>query len=51
MFGIIKQGLGYRQFLTRGIDNVRREWTLVTLAYNVRRLHRLMQPPKPAAAA
>ena len=41
VFGIIKQGLGFRQFLLRGIGNVRLEWRLVTLAYNMKRLHRL----------
>ena len=41
VFGIIKQVLGFRQFLLRGIANVRLEWSLVTLAYNMKRLHRL----------
>ena len=41
VFGIIKQVLGFRQFLLRGIANVRLEWNLVTLAYNMKRLHRL----------
>ena len=34
MFGIIKSVLGFRQFLLRGLDNVRGEWKLVTLAWN-----------------
>ena len=29
VFGIIKSVLGFRQFLLRGLDNVRHEWTLV----------------------
>lgn len=41
VFGIIKSVLGFRQFLLRGADKVRTEWTLVSLAYNVKRLHRL----------
>ena len=41
VFGIIKQGLGFRQFLLRGLAGVRLEWSLVTLAYNMKRLHRL----------
>ena len=41
VFGIIKHVLGFRQFLLRGIANVRLEWALVTLAYNMKRLHRL----------
>jgi hypothetical protein len=38
VFGIIKSALGYRQFLLRGLDNVRREWTLVTMAWNMKRM-------------
>lgn len=41
VFGIIKQALGFRQFLTRGIQNVSNEWRLVALAYNLKRLHTL----------
>ena len=42
VFGIIKHGMKFRQFLLRGIDKVRGEWSLVTLAYNCRRLHTLV---------
>jgi transposase len=41
VFGIIKSALGFRQFLLRGLDNVRGEWNLVTMAYNVTRLFAL----------
>ena len=41
VFGIIKSALGFRQFLLRGLDNVRGEWNLVTRAYNVKRLFAL----------
>lgn len=41
VFGVIKQALGFRQFLTRGIKNVTAEWRLVALAYNLKRLHTL----------
>lgn len=41
VFGIIKAAMGFRQFLLRGTEKVALEWTLVTLAYNLRRLHRL----------
>jgi hypothetical protein len=30
--------MGLRQFMLRGIDNVRSEWNLVTMAWNVKRL-------------
>lgn len=39
VFGFIKQGLGFRQFLLRGREKVAAEWELVNLAYNLRRLH------------
>lgn len=38
VFGIIKHVLGFRQFLLRGIRKVEGEWTLVSLAYNMKRL-------------
>jgi transposase len=41
VFGIIKSVLGFRQFLLRGLDKVRGEWNLVTMAYNVKRLFTL----------
>ncbi len=43
VFGIIKRVLGFRQFLMRGHARVEGEWQLVCLAYNMKRLHRLMQ--------
>jgi hypothetical protein len=41
VFGIIKSALGFRQFLLRGLDNVRGEWNLVTMAWNIKRLFAL----------
>jgi transposase len=38
VFGIIKSALGFRQFLLRGLDNVRCEWNLVTMAWNMKRM-------------
>ena len=38
VFGIIKSVLGFRQFLTRGLNNVQGEWTLVCLAWNLKRM-------------
>jgi len=38
VFGIIKSALGFRQFLLRGLDNVRGEWSLVTMAWNMKRM-------------
>ncbi len=41
VFGIIKSVLGFRQFLLRGLDRVRGEWSLVTMAWNMKRLFTL----------
>ena len=38
VFGIIKSVLGFRQFLLRGLGNVGNEWTLVCLAWNLKRM-------------
>jgi len=38
LFGIIKQVLGFRQFLLRGLGKVELEWLLVTCAYNLKRV-------------
>ncbi len=38
VFGIIKHVLGFRQFLLRGLEKTNLEWTLVTCAYNLKRL-------------
>jgi len=41
VFGIIKSVLGFRQFLLRGLDKVRGEWKLVTMAWNIKRIFAL----------
>lgn len=38
VFGIIKAVMRFRQFLLRGLDAVRGEWSLVTMAWNIRRM-------------
>jgi transposase len=38
VFGIIKSVMGFRQFLLRGIDKVRGEWRIVTMAWNLKRM-------------
>jgi transposase len=40
VFGQIKQARGFRQFLLRGIDNVRAEWALICTAHNLTKLAR-----------
>ena len=39
VFGVIKQVMGFRQFLLRGLEAVTGEWMLVCIAYNLKRLH------------
>jgi len=43
VFGIIKEVMGFRRFLLRGLEKVEGEWELVCLAYNCKLLHRMMQ--------
>jgi transposase len=46
VFGIVKSVLGFRHFMLRGLEKVNLEWDLVTLAYNVKRLHKLSEEKK-----
>jgi hypothetical protein len=41
VFGIIKSVMGFRQFLLRGLGCVRGEWSLVTMAWNIKRMYAL----------
>lgn len=41
VIGIIKEAIGFRQFSLRGLTKVQGEWSLVCLAFNLKRLHRL----------
>ncbi len=41
VFGQIKQARGFRQFLLRGIDKVRGEWSLICLTHNILKFYRL----------
>ena len=38
VFGIIKAVMRFRQFLLRGLESVTGEWSLVTMAWNIRRM-------------
>jgi transposase len=54
VFGIIKEALGFRRFSMRGQQKTDCEWSLVCLAYNMRRLFVLLQvdcAPNTALAA
>ena len=41
VFGIIKSVLGFRQFSMRGLEKARGEWSLVTMAWNIKRMFAL----------
>ena len=40
VFGQIKQGRGFRQFLLRGLDKVQGEWSLICTGHNLLKLFR-----------
>jgi transposase len=41
VFGIIKEVLGFRRFMLRGLEKVNLEWSLVSLAYNFKKIFAL----------
>jgi hypothetical protein len=43
VFGIIKEVMGFRSFGLRGLEKMQGEWELVCMAYNCKRLHKMMQ--------
>jgi transposase len=49
-FGTIKRSLGYTYFLLKGLTKVRTEWSLITLAYNLKRVLNLVSFAKLMAA-
>ena len=40
VYGQIKQGRGFRQFLLRGVEKVRAEWAMICMAHNITKLAR-----------
>ena len=51
VFGIIKHVIGFRQFMLRSLKAVQGEWTLVCIAFNLKRLHTLKGVKKAAEVA
>jgi len=49
-FGTIKRWFGYDHFLLKGLAKVRTEWSLMTLAYNLKRVLNLVRFEKLMAA-
>ena len=42
VFGIIKEIIGIRDFRLRGFEKMAGEWELTCLAYNCKRLHKML---------
>ena len=42
VFGQIKQGRGFRQFLLRGLKKVRGEWALICMTHNILKFHKII---------
>ena len=49
VFGILKEQLGARRFLLRGLENVRAEFTIMATAFNLRTLLRIWKRAKNAS--
>jgi len=45
-FGTIKRWFGYTHFTLKGLTKVRTEWSLITLAYNLKRVLNLVSMEK-----
>ena len=55
VFGQIKSGMGFRQFLRRGLQNVGSEWNIVCAAFNLKKIaalivHEISIKPTPIGA-
>lgn len=51
VFGQIKRGMGFRQFLRRGLKNVGGEWHMVCAAFNLKKIAVRMRIKKPSGVA
>ena len=49
-FGTIKRWMGYTHFTMKGLEKVRTEWSLITLAYNLKRVLNLVSVQQLIAA-
>ena len=50
VFGVIKEVMGFRTFLLRGLEKMKGEWELACLAYNCKRLHNIIQSEQKVAS-
>jgi transposase len=51
VFGQIKEARGFRQFLLRGLENVRAEWSIVCTVHNLLKLAQRRAPSAPRSMA
>ena len=43
VYGHMKQNLGFREFLLRGLEKVKIEMNLISIAHNLQKIHRMMR--------
>ena len=41
LFGVIKQVMGFRQFMLRGFEKAQGEWNLICITYNLKRMFKI----------
>ena len=46
VYGHIKQNLGFREFLLRGLEKVKIEMNLISIAHNLGKIHRMLRENK-----
>jgi len=46
VYGHMKQNLGFREFLLRGLEKVKIEMNLISIAHNLQKIHRMMRENK-----
>ena len=46
VYGHIKQNLGFREFLLRGLEKVKIEMNLISIAHNLQKINRMMKENK-----
>ncbi|MBI2565035.1 transposase [Candidatus Woesearchaeota archaeon] len=46
MYGHMKQNLGFREFLLRGLEKTKIEMNLISIAHNLEKIHRMMRENK-----
>ena len=42
VYGNIKQNLGFREFLLRGLEGVKIEMNMISIAHNLQKIHKML---------